>query len=62
MRTDWHSDVTFSATPPLGSFLHMIQMPSRGGETIWTNQYLAYELLSAPMRELLDGLTARHDA
>ena len=33
-------------------------MPESGGDTIYTNQYLAYERLSAPIRELLDGLGA----
>jgi taurine dioxygenase len=36
--------------------------PPLGGDTIFTNQYLAYEMLSAPMRDLLDGLTAVHHA
>jgi len=58
----WHTDVTFSATPPLASILKMVVCPPRGGDTMWTNQYLAYETLSAPMRDLLDGLTAVHTA
>lgn len=58
----WHTDVTFSATPPMASILSMKVCPSRGGDTLWTNQYLAYETLSAPMRDLVDGLTAVHTA
>jgi taurine dioxygenase len=58
----WHTDVTFSPTPPMASALQMIVNPPRGGDTIFTNQYLAYETLSEPMRELLDGLTAVHHA
>ena len=58
----FHTDVTFSPTPPLTSILHARVMPERGGDTIFTNQYLAYDGLSAPMRELLDGLTAVHTA
>jgi len=58
----FHTDVTFSPTPPLTSVLHARVMPERGGDTIFTNQYLAYEGLSAPMRDLLDGLTAVHTA
>jgi taurine dioxygenase len=56
----WHTDVTFSANPPLYSVLKMVTAPERGGDTMWLNQYLAYETLSAPMRDLLDGLTATH--
>lgn len=58
----WHTDVTFSATPPMASILNMIVCPDRGGDTLWTNQYLAYETLSDPIRELVDGLTAVHHA
>lgn len=58
----FHTDVTWSETPPIASVLHMVTTPTRGGDTIWTNQYLVYEALSAPMRDLLDGLTAVHTA
>jgi taurine dioxygenase len=63
VRADfWHTDVAFSPTPPMASILHLVTTPPAGGDTIWSNQYEAYETLSAPMRELLDGLTAVHDA
>jgi len=58
----WHTDVTFSTTPPLASILQMIECPPSGGDTLWTNQYLAYETLSDPLRDLLDGLSAVHTA
>jgi len=58
----WHTDVTFSPTPPMASVLQMMVNPPRGGDTLFTNQYLAYEMLSEPMRELVDGLTAVHHA
>jgi taurine dioxygenase len=56
----WHTDVTFSPHPPICSVLKAVTMPSRGGDTLFTNQYAVYEALSTPMRDLLDGLTARH--
>ncbi|OKK04772.1 taurine dioxygenase [Streptomyces sp. CB03234] len=56
----WHTDMTYSPNPPIGSVLQIVRSPGRGGDTMWSNQYLAYESLSAPMRELLDGLTAIH--
>jgi taurine dioxygenase len=58
----WHTDVTFSPTPPKASILQMVVNPPLGGDTIFTNQYLAYETLSAPIRDLLEGLTAVHTA
>lgn len=56
----WHTDVTFSPSPPIASVLQLVQCPEVGGDTMWSNQYLAYEALSAPMRELVEGLTAVH--
>lgn len=58
----WHTDVTFSPTPPMASILSMVVCPDRGGDTLFTNQYLAYETLSDPIRDLVDGLTAVHHA
>ncbi len=58
----WHTDVTFSDSPPLCSILHMVTCPSRGGDTMFSNQYLVHDALSEPMRELLGGLSAVHTA
>ena len=57
---EWHIDVTFSANPPVASILHLVTCPEAGGDTMWSNQYLAYETLSRPFQEMLDGLTAVH--
>jgi taurine dioxygenase len=54
----WHSDGQPRPAPVKFTIFKMITSPSRGGDTMWTNQYLAYERLSAPLRDLLDGLTA----
>lgn len=58
----WHTDVTFSDEPPIAAVLQQITGPDVGGDTMWSNQYLAYETLSAPMRAFLDDLTAVHTA
>ncbi|NND49807.1 MAG: hypothetical protein HKN60_06105, partial [Rhizobiales bacterium] len=55
----WHSDITMEPSPPLGSFLLARVVPI-GGDTIFANQYLAYEALSDGMKQLLDGLRAWH--
>lgn len=57
----WHSDVTCDLTPPLGSMLLLKEAPATGGDTLFANMYLAYESLSAPIRELIDDLDAVHD-
>ncbi len=63
VRADfWHTDVAYEAAPPKASILHLVTTPPFGGDTMWSNQYLAYESLSEPIRLLLDGLTAVHTA
>ena len=56
----WHTDVSFDAAPSQASILQMEVCPATGGDTLWSNQYLAYEMLSEPVRDLLDGLSAVH--
>jgi taurine dioxygenase len=53
----WHSDTTYLDTPPMGSILYAVEVPPYGGDTMFANQYLAYETLSQPLRQFLDGLT-----
>lgn len=55
----WHSDVTMEECPPMGSFLLARRVPV-GGDTIFANQYLAYEELSEGMRRMLDPMKAMH--
>jgi taurine dioxygenase len=58
----WHSDVTCNPVPPMGSILYLHRIPDNGGgDTLFVNMYRAYETLSAPVRRLVDGLTAVHD-
>ncbi|MDJ1131051.1 TauD/TfdA dioxygenase family protein [Streptomyces iconiensis] len=57
----WHSDVSFSATPPLGSMLRAVEVPLVGGDTLWADMAAAYDGLPARVRELIDGRTATHD-
>jgi taurine dioxygenase len=56
----WHSDGQPRPAPTSYTIFKMVTAPSRGGDTIWANQQRAYEILSAPMRAMLDGLTAVH--
>ncbi|WP_435609411.1 taurine dioxygenase [Pseudomonas knackmussii] len=57
----WHTDVTFLETPALGAVLAAKQLPSYGGDTLWASGIAAFEALSKPLQQLLDGLTATHD-
>jgi taurine dioxygenase len=58
----WHSDLSFTLKPALGSLLHGIDVPPVGGDTMFANMYLAYETLSEGMKQLLEGLHGIHHA
>ena len=53
----WHSDTTYLEQPPMGTLLVAREVPPVGGDTLFANQYLAYEALSERMRAMLEGLT-----
>ena len=58
----WHTDVTCDALPPQCSLLYVTETPGNGGgDTMFADMYLAFELLSDPMKQFLSGLTAVHD-
>lgn len=59
---EWHTDITFQEEPALMSILHMVKCPETGGDTMWSSLYAAYDELSAPLKDVCDGLTALHDA
>jgi taurine dioxygenase len=53
----WHSDTSYLQEPPKGTMLFALEVPPFGGDTIFANQYLAYEALSDGMKRTLDTLT-----
>jgi taurine dioxygenase len=57
----WHTDVSCDEKPPYASILHLTTIPETGGDTLFSSMYAAWESLSEPMQNLLDGLTATHD-
>lgn len=59
---NWHSDWSFLANPPSATLLHGRVIPPVGGDTLFANQYAAYDALDDGEKEKLDGLTAIHSA
>ena len=53
----WHSDTTYLERPPMASMLYAVELPPFGGDTLFANQYLAYETLSEGLKRVLAGLT-----
>ncbi len=56
----WHTDISFLERPSLGSVLYAHEVPHAGGDTMFANQFLAYQALSDGMKDMLDGMTAVH--
>jgi taurine dioxygenase len=58
----WHTDTAYLEKPPMGSMLLALELPPKGGDTIWSNMMMAYETLSEGMKRMLDGLVAINSA
>ncbi len=57
----WHIDSTVAPEPASFLALRALELPdSGGGDTCWGSMYAAYESLSAPVRAMIDGLSAEH--
>jgi len=52
----WHSDTTYLERPPMASILYALETPPFGGDTLFANQYLAYDTLSETLQRMLAGL------
>jgi taurine dioxygenase len=52
----WHSDTTYLERPPMASMLYALEIPPYGGDTLFANQYLAYDNLSEGLKRVFDGL------
>ena len=59
---DFHSDVSCDTEPPLGTMLQLHILPQYGGDTMFSNMYMAYDTLSKPMQNFLNGLRASHES
>jgi taurine dioxygenase len=58
----WHTDMSQTLKPALGSLLRCWRVPEVGGDTLFANMTLAYDALSEGMKQLIDGLHAIHYA
>lgn len=54
----WHSDTTYQAKPPMATMLYALDLPPVGGDTIFANQYAAYDSLSDGLKNTLRGMRA----
>jgi taurine dioxygenase len=56
----WHSDMSFTTAPSLGSLLKSYAVPEVGGDTLFANMTLAYDALSEGMKKLIANLHGIH--
>ncbi len=59
---DWHSDGSYLAQPGGLTVLWGREIPPYGGDTIFSNMELAWEMLSPTFRDMLDGRRCLHSA
>ncbi len=57
----WHSDLSYTTRPPLGSIFHAQILPEIGGDTLFTSTAAAYDALSDAMKKMIEPLWAVHD-
>jgi alpha-ketoglutarate-dependent taurine dioxygenase len=57
----YHSDTSWRLVPAWGAVLRAVDLPPIGGDTIWVDANLAYEGLSAELKEKLESLHVIHD-
>ncbi|KAI8909927.1 taurine catabolism dioxygenase [Powellomyces hirtus] len=58
----WHTDISFEKVPSSCAILKVVEVPPYGGDTIWASTYAAYDKLSPALREVIESLTALHNA
>jgi taurine dioxygenase len=54
----FHTDQCHQERPAMASMLYSLEVPSRGGNTLFANAYLAYETLPEPTKKQLEGRKA----
>lgn len=56
----WHTDMSYIAAPPMGSFLRSVEIPSKDGDTMFANMYAAYDVLPEMTKRKIAGLKVLH--
>ena len=57
---DWHTDLSWTAQPPRLGFLHAVEIPATGGDTLWASGFAMYERLGERLRSFCELRYAIH--
>src|SRR5882757_9951022 len=57
---EWHSDLSFQPAPAMATLLQLVKRPSKGGDTAFSNLYLAYEALPDSLKQKVEGRNGIH--
>lgn len=58
----WHTDMSYRDVPPRASLLHSLEVPPTGGDTQFSNMYLALKRMPAELRSAIEGVVLVHDS
>jgi taurine dioxygenase len=58
--TYFHTDYSYLEVPARATMLYSIEVPKAGGNTLFADQYAAYDSLPDPMKRRIEGLIAIH--
>ncbi len=58
--TYFHTDYSYLAVPARATMLYSIEVPEDGGDTLFANQYAAYDDLPATTKHAIEHLVAVH--
>jgi taurine dioxygenase len=56
----FHHDMIHAEIPDKGTLLYSLEVPSRGGNTLFASGYAAYETMDPALRAKIDGRIAQH--
>jgi len=58
--TYFHTDYSYLEVPARATLLYSIQVPKKGGDTLFANQYAAYDDLPSEQKAKIENLVALH--
>ncbi len=56
----WHSDLSYDVNPSDATMLYSVNVPPKGGDTLFINMVRAYETLPDKTKKRIEGLNAVH--